>query len=145
MPKQCLKEGCSNNVFSGGFCSWHQWMRKDKIFKPLKKTEIKKSTTPIPKESKKRKQQKKEYNPIRDNYLSNNPICEVHDCNNPSNQVHHKKGRDHNTFEDQWALDNQISLLCDARFFMACCGECHPKRIHENPEWSYKHGYMISK
>ena len=26
----CEFEGCSNPVFSGGYCSWHQWKRTDK-------------------------------------------------------------------------------------------------------------------
>ena len=145
MAKECSKEGCCNKVFGGGFCSWHQWMREDKTFSPLKRTPLKKSYKPPRKVSVKRKGQLDIYNPLRDKFLEDNPICQVHDCSNPSNQVHHKKGRDHNTFEDQWAIDNNFSLLCDVRFFMACCGLCHPKRIHENPEWSYKHGYMIKK
>lgn len=72
------------------------------------------------------------YRPLRDKYLNEHPICEVHDCNNPSNQLHHKKGR-------------VGKLLYDDEFFMACCGVCHPARIHENSEWSYEHGYLISK
>jgi len=145
MAKICLKDDCSNNVFSKNYCKWHQWMRKDKSFTPLKRNPLKRSGKPIRKVSVKRKGQLDIYSPLSKEYLIKHPVCEVYDCNNPSNQVHHKKGRDHNTFEDQWARDNNLSLLCDIRFFMACCGCCHPKRIHENPEWSYKHGYMIKK
>jgi len=85
------------------------------------------------------------YRPLRDTYLKEHPVCEVHDCERATTNLHHKKGREHNIFDDDWARDNDIPLLYDVRYFMACCDLCHPKRIHENPEWAYKHGYLISR
>lgn len=41
MSKSCKKEGCSNNSFGGGFCSWHQYLRTDKKRKEIKRTPIK--------------------------------------------------------------------------------------------------------
>jgi len=81
------------------------------------------------------------YRPIRDGYLSHHETCEVRGCENPSNNLHHKAGR--TGYADQWAKDEGVKLLWDVRFFMACCGSCHPRRIHENPEWATQEGYMI--
>ncbi len=67
----------------------------------------------------------------RDNYLRRTPTCEVHDCAKPSDNLHHKAGR-------------YGKLLTDEKYFMACCGSCHPQRIHENPAWSREHNYLIT-
>lgn len=71
------------------------------------------------------------YRPIRDKYLSENTECEVHGCENPSDNLHHKAGR-------------VGSLLYNVDYFMACCGICHPKRIHEDPAWAREQGYIIN-
>ena len=57
--KLCKENGCKNNIFGGGFCKYHnyrRYMRGGDLFKP----KTRKSTT-IPKESKKRKEEKKYY------------------------------------------------------------------------------------
>lgn len=71
------------------------------------------------------------YRPLRDKYLKDHPICEVTGCGNETTNLHHKAGRNG-------------SLLYDVRYFMACCYDCHPKRIHENPEWARENGYLIT-
>ena len=81
--------------------------------------------------SDKQKKRLAEYRLVRDKYLENNPICEVHDCNKPTTNLHHKAGR-------------IGDLLSNEEYFMACCETCHPERIHNNPLWSEKHGYIIS-
>lgn len=144
MAKQC-KCGCGYDVFSNGYAKFCQWKRKDYNPKPLKRTALKRSTTPIRKESKKLAQEKRKYTPLKKDYLESHTVCEVHDCDKPSTNLHHKKGRDRRMFADEWARENKISLLIDVRFFMACCETCHPQRIHENSEWAYLHGYLISK
>jgi len=59
--KTCNADGCSNPVFGKGYCLRHQYMRED--FKPpsFKRTPLKKSTKPILKTSKRRKEQLTEY------------------------------------------------------------------------------------
>ena len=81
------------------------------------------------------------YRPIRDKYLSEHPICEVADCNNPTTNLHHKAGR--TGYFDEESRFKGLKLLWDVRFFMACCSQCHPKRIHENPKWAYENGYLV--
>lgn len=84
--------------------------------------------------SKKKLEDLAKYRPLRDKYLQDNPICEVDDCDNLTTNLHHKAGR------------NGL-LLCDVRYFMACCSECHPKRIHHYPDyegWAREKGYIIT-
>lgn len=46
MPKVCALHTCSNNVFGGGYCRNHQYLRTDKKPKPLKsKQPIRKKTS----------------------------------------------------------------------------------------------------
>ena len=44
--KICNYENCGNNVFGGGYCKFHQYLRKDKKDKPIKKTPIKRNYKP---------------------------------------------------------------------------------------------------
>lgn len=149
MAKICKCEGCSNPVFSHNYCRFHQALRTDE--KWLRTMEKKNSPTiakkkkayVIPNISAKRLSDLATYRPIRDEYQKEHPICEVHDCNKPANNLHHKMGRI--GFADDWARFEGIKLLWDVRFFMNCCETCHPQRIHENSEWAYEHGYLISK
>ena len=144
MPKQCKHPECTNPVFGGGYCKWHQGHRTDKKPKPLKKTPInQKPRKKIKPASDKRLQQLATYRPKRDKYLLEHPICEVHDCTRKTTNLHHKRGREHNVFFDDWARDNDIPLLHDERWFLACCSLCHPVRIHEDPEWAREHGYIL--
>lgn len=71
------------------------------------------------------------YREVRDKYLQEHPYCEVEGCGNKTTNLHHKAGRVGN-------------LLYDVRYFMACCSDCHPKRIHENPKWAREKGYIIT-
>lgn len=89
---------------------------------------VKKSISPF---SEKRLERYAEYRVVRDKYLADHPICEVHDCNNPTTNLHHKAGRNGR-------------LLTISKYFMACCDDCHPKRIHENPAWAREHGYIVT-
>lgn len=81
------------------------------------------------------------YREKRDRYLEEHTTCEVYDCGKPSNNLHHKKGR--RGYADDWARNNDIKLIEDERFFMACCETCHPQRIHEHPKWARKNGYLL--
>ena len=132
MAKPCEYEGCDNPRFSHGFCRWHQASRTDAKWTESQakaKGKKKKRISPL---SAKQEARLAKYRPIRDKYLKEHTECEVYDCNKSSTNIHHKKGR-------------EGSLLWDTEFFLACCETCHPKRIHENPEWAYEHGYLISR
>jgi len=56
--------------------------------------------------------------------------------------VHHRKGRI--GFADQWARDNDISLLIDVRFFLAVSREGHIW-IEHNREEAEKLGYTLTR
>ena len=83
----------------------------------------------------------KDYSRIASKFRFYNPFCQV----NPKHRtesVHHKMGRE--GYADQWARDNDIPLVIDERYFLACCIACHNK-IEENPEWAYEKGYSIPR
>jgi len=127
MPKTCKSEGCNNPVFSKGYCKYHQNQRTDEKWLSKKQKTPKKSFKPI---SDKRVEQLAKYRTRRDKYLKENPICEVKGCNKKTTNLHHKAGR-------------IGEMLYDVQYFMACCSECHPKKIHENPKWARENGYLI--
>ncbi len=59
MSKKCSVDGCQGNVFGGGYCAYHQYIRRMKggdLYKPKPR-----KVSKIPKESKKRKQDNKRY------------------------------------------------------------------------------------
>lgn len=70
------------------------------------------------------------YRPLRDKYLAEHPICEVKGCERKTTNLHHKNSR-------------VGKMLYATEYFMACCELCHPKGIHENPEWARENGYLI--
>ena len=70
----------------------------------------------------------KEYRPLRDKYMKENPTCEVLGCYKESQDLHHKARRGAN--------------LCNVETFMAVCRTCHIS-IEENPIESKKLGYLM--
>lgn len=82
----------------------------------------------IPKKSKKRIAQEKEYSKIRVSFLKENPICQVCGKKN-STEVHHTNER-HN------------ERLLNVEYFLAVDRDCH-MHIHENPKWATEKGYLV--
>ena len=101
----------------------------------MKRTPIKRKTPlkrsgKLRRVSKKRRKQNEVYSDVREKFLSNTPVCQV--CQHRmASQVHHRRGR----FGDR---------LNEVEFFLAVCFECHDK-IHHNPAWAYRMGYMIKR
>lgn len=91
----------------------------------------KKPQAPIPRRSKKRAAQEAVYNQLVKAFLAKpeNQICPV--TKKKSVEVHHKKGR-------------EGILLLAVEFWMAVSREGH-NQIHDNPEWAYEKGYMLSR
>jgi len=91
------------------------------MFRPDPKPEKKpkKSLVRIKPLSTKRAQQNKEYMPLRNKFLEENPICQMQfdGCTHNSTQVHHDQGR-------------IGKLLTDVSTFVACCFNCH--RLHHD-------------
>jgi len=96
----------------------------------LKQYQPKVKKTSIPKMSKKMKRQISEYSKVRAEFLEENPNCQFKGCNKKADSIHHIKGRG-------------IYLL-KKETFMAVCHH-HHVIIEHNPEWSYEHGYSLSR
>lgn len=119
MPKLCQTEGCNNPVFGGGYCKFHQLLRKDKKPKTPKKQKT------IRKVSNKQSRLIKEYLKEREIYLKKHPLCKANltDCTKIATDVHHTKGR------GVWLLET-ISWL-------PVCRTCH-QWIETHPEEARK-------
>lgn len=88
----------------------------------------------IPKFSKKRASQNREYDKARKEFLFDNPICQARQipgCDYYASDVHHKSGR----IGDK---------LTDKSGFLAVCRYCHQK-IELNPEWAKKRGFSTNR
>ena len=81
---------------------------------------------------------------VRNEFLGKpeNKFCPV--TKQPAVEVHHKKGRQHDQYADDWARENNICLLIDVRFFLAVSREGHDW-IEANPEESKELGYSVSR
>ena len=114
--RECSGHGCSN-------CG-HQGF----IFKSLKKRRS------VPKIKDKKLAQDIEYAVMRKAFLLANRRCQCLNpkgrCVNPPDQVHHRRGR------NEYYLNQST--------WMAVCFECHEK-IHNNPEWARRMGYMVNR
>lgn len=79
--------------------------------------------------SKKRKKQVQQYNKLRAQFLTDNPLCKV--CGRMAGEVHHKAGR-------------IGERLLDVDNFLAVCHDCHVK-IEMNPAWAKENGYSKNR
>lgn len=115
MPKTCKHESCHNNVFGGGYCNKHQYLRTDK--KPKKVVERK----PIRQISSKQRKLNDEYSDKRKLFIHLHPLCKakLEDCTVLATDIHHKKGRG--------------KYLLDIGTWISVCRSCHQK-IEENPK-----------
>ncbi len=98
--------------------------------------------TPIKRVSKKRQKQNRTYKEKRVEFLSKpeNKICFIGGCGKPSTTIEHRKGRV--GYADDWAMENNIPLLLDERYWAGCCLE-HNLQLENDPELSRK--YQLSK
>lgn len=125
MPKQCEHEGCSNPIWSRATmrCKVHQ--SNNYSAKKNEGNKLKKS--PLKKISDKRKKQEAAYSVLRKQFLKDNPNCEI--CGGVATEIHHKFHR-------------EGERLNDTSYFMAVDRKCH-RMIHDNPEDSYRLGYLM--
>ena len=126
MAKECLTEGCCNPRFGGGYCLYHQQNRTDKKPTELKRTPLKRTTTPIRKVSKKTSKLKAKYLKERIEFLDGK-ICPIK--GRPATEIHHKDGREY-------------ERLINKEMWLAVTREGHDK-IHANPKWAREKGYLI--
>ena len=129
-------DGDCNNTFvkyksTDKYCSWDCKIKNTKV-KPKKKYVI-------PKISKKQKTTLASYFKVRADFMNNleSQVCPVYG-DKWVTDVHHKKGKE--GFADQWAVDNETSLLIDTRYFLAVSREGHDF-IENNPTWAKERGF----
>lgn len=105
MAKTC--KACNNPVFAKDYCQRHQYLRLDKIAKPLNPKK------PINAISKKTRQKVAKYSELRLVFLSEYPLCQCRGqhCSSIATEVHHSKGRG--------------KYLLDTSTYIALCHNCH--------------------
>lgn len=121
-------------VGSWYLCDEHKYLKQ---YQPRDKQK-----TSVNKQSDKRGQEIHAYKVTREHYLNEHVRCEVKGCNQKATEIHHMKGRQ--GYADKQAIADQVTLLCDARFFLAVCRDCHHK-IERNPRWAKDQGYSKSR
>lgn len=109
--KICLCDGCTKVVWGGGYCEWHQWMRKKKDKPPAKvyarmkpKVVLKKVAKPINKVSKKQAERNRKYADRLPGWKGENPICIFPGCGKPTTDCHHIIGRGIHTNNEKFWL-----------------------------------------
>jgi hypothetical protein len=104
-------------------------VRQAKQSKPLKRTPLKRSTTPIRKRSKKRASQENVYSRLRKEFLLSSHTCQAKlpNCTHTSTDVHHMRGR-------------VGDLLTDTTHWLSVCRSCH-NWIELNPKEAKKLGF----
>lgn len=124
----CSVPSCDNWALSTSeFCMSHV-QAKTKTVRDLKRQKEKR-VVPISKMSQKRAGEMADYSVIRTKFLASHKRCES--CGDPATQVHHRNGRSNDK-------------LNEVKYFMAVCDACH-KAIHDDPEWSRKQGYLLTR
>ena len=98
-----------------------------------------KDCKPIKKVSDKRKELNIVYEKVRIEILSEAKFkCFIDGCTNVANTIEHLMGR--KGFADEFAKENNISLLIDKRYLRACC-LVHNGELETNPELAKKYQY----
>lgn len=155
--KKCQNPGCEKTFTPGNsldkFCSWpcakphvKPIARKQIEGKPFDPIKAKRNRIPrktaLKKISPKMKSDLAKYHKDRLLFLdkSKNKICPV--TFQSTTEVHHMKGRV--GYADQFARDNEITLLHDQRFWLGVSRNGH-RKIEENPEWAKEHGFSLDR
>lgn len=116
---------------------------KEKAVEPDPEAEnVVKKAKGINKVSKKRQKENRKYLIDRLQFLAQpgNQRCFIEGCNNRADTIEHTMGR--KGYADQWARDNNITLLLDIRFWKPCCN-FHNLELERNSDLSEK--YQLSK
>ncbi len=130
-PKTCITCNKPKRIFSKGRCQTCTPKT------PLKRTQLKKKSYTINRESKSRAKENRIYIVENKIFLKENPICQANikdTCTKTATQVHHKKGR-------------IAKLLLDKKYWLPGCDPCH-KWIELHPIEAKELGlsdYRLSK
>lgn len=123
------EDGACDHMVEGNtdYCGSHNAAMRKAERESFKEKKVYK----IPKQTKKRAAQTREYIKLEREYLECHPCCEVRDCYSKSTEVHHMAGRENDK-------------LVDVNFFMAVCNPCHTK-ITIDSAWAIEQGYSVKR
>lgn len=137
--EECTSCGAIKQIYARGMCAFCYQKERNEVYAERQKSKPKKAYS-IPRVSKKRAVESRQYSKRRKEFLTSNPTCFVEGCNKPANTIEHIRGRQ--GYADQEAKDKGITLYLDERYWRACCLE-HNLEFERNPELSKK--YQLSK
>jgi hypothetical protein len=117
VPKKCKE--CDNQVFGGGYCKYHQYLRPNNRSTPPKRKPIRNKSYRLAREL-------QVYSHNRAVFLKDNPLCKAHineNCTRIATDIHHKGGRGRNLLvESTW-----IGVCRNCHDWI----EMHPKEAKE--------------
>jgi murein tripeptide amidase MpaA len=131
----CQIPGCERPVENRdtGLCATHS--KASRMKEPEQK-----QYSPIKKVSTKRKGEMANYKILSEEFIKNKR-CAVYP-NQKATEVHHKMGRV--GYADDWARENNITLLMDERFWLPVSRQGHVQ-IELRPLWAKKEGFSDSR
>lgn len=119
--KTCTHKGCNNNQFGGGYCAYHQYIRRMRggdLYKPKPR-----QSKPINKESPKGKKENKRYRDVLQEYWDNAVATKTNYCFICGEYMAKR--------EDNHHLDGRIAdKLHDCTYWAMVHRECH-RKIHD--------------
>lgn len=121
MAKGCGVDNCNWPRFGGGYCKYHQNIRKDKSPRKIRYYSEKRS-----------KINRSEYAPKARQYIIDHPDCNIKSevCTGASQCVNHIKGK------------ATIALLLDSNHWEASCFACN-NWIEANHAWANERGHKL--
>lgn len=140
--KVCARNGCTNEfqplLSTQKYCSSNCYHQESK-------TGLKPKNTKIKKVSDKQAKYNKRYSHLRKAFLLDpkNQRC----CKYPhlrATTVHHMMGRSINVYADDWAMQHDLPLLLDMRYWKAASMEGH-EWIEKNPVEAKKLGFSLDR
>ncbi|WP_278494881.1 hypothetical protein [Chryseobacterium arthrosphaerae] len=135
--------GTPDQRITAGRCNkYHYKLFRANVNAEKNKYKEKPEKKAIPKFSAQRKKENPKYTIERLRFLAQpgNQRCFIEGCNSRADTIEHTMGR--RGYADQWARDNNISLLLDVRFWKPCCN-FHNLELERDSELSEK--YQLSK
>ena len=150
----CVIEGCGK-IAENLYCASHAALlrkaerqessNKEKRASQLQKANEKKFEKKdyvIPKISQKQNEYLARYVKEKQGFLNNKP-CAVYP-EERATDIHHMWSRSINSFADQWAVDNDIPLLLDKRYWLPVSERAH-RKITDDSAWAVENNYSIPR
>ncbi len=127
---------CANQKF----CKWFGAPKKPKGKGGFKKQKTPLKRTRLKPRSVKQASYTERYQQIKEVWLVGKK-CAVFPSRD-AEQTHHIKGRSVKEFADEWAMNNDVPLLIDERFFLPVTQDGHD-HIHKNTVEAREKGWLL--